>query len=678
MPEETLSRGLKNRRIRPISPGDEPTMLHCLPGGVEKWIAVFVFHFALLACAVCAAAGDSDENETPQETILRLRGEIARHDELYFRDATAEIGDLEYDRLKEKLALLEKRFPGAAATGTKTDGIGNDHIPGFARQAHRAPMLSLDKTYEDSGVRAFCDAAQRAQDNNPNKQTAPLFWIEPKYDGLAVSAVYENGKLVRVVTRGDGHSGDDVTANARALAKLPPALAVASGENAAPELVEIRGEVFTTWDNFEKQNRLLAQRGNGTFSNPRNFAAGSLKLRDSTEVHARGLSVVFYGIGALEPKLPSGADTQEALLRRLHTWGLPVPEKTWSAHDAEGALVALRELARLRAKLPFPVDGGVIKINPFSMRLLFADGPTAPRWALAFKFAPERTTTILRAITLQTGHTGRLTPVAELEPVRLGGVMVRRASLHNPAEIARLGLRTGDTVFVERRGDVIPGIAGVDLSRRAANTTPFIFPDKCAACGGPIIVEAGGVVARHDNTACPERIAAAIRHFASRPCMNISGMGPATAGKLVAAGLVRNLPDLYHLSQADLVERAGMGRAAAAKLLAALERSKRAEPWRVLTGIGVEGIGAEAAHKLTAHFGSVRAVAETAAAKGALEGAGINAAAARKLQDFFAIPENRAFAEIFSPAAKTNPGDVQKSSSPSRQKIGKDEGIPVE
>jgi DNA ligase (NAD+) len=583
-----------------------------------------------------------------------LRGEIARHDRLYFRDAAPEISDSEYDALCAELRALEKAFPAAVPSGANSAAsaaVGDDHATHFVRRRHRAPMLSLAKTYADDGVRAFCLAVARAAEAGQGAPAQPLFWVEPKFDGVAVSAVYENGRLARVLTRGDGLAGDDVTANARNIVGIPRELRAVAGK-APPRFAEIRGEVYCLFSVFEKQNRALESAGETAFASPRNFAAGTLKLRDSDEAARRGLSVVFYGTGAVEPE-PSGVETHGGQLALLREWGFPVPEHARAAGDTAAVLAAVRELEQKRRDLPYPIDGAVIKTNPLALRQKLGSAPDAPRWALAFKYSPERAATTLAAITLQIGSAGAVTPVARLKPARLGGVVVRRATLHNAAHIARLDLREGDTVFVERRGDVIPAVTGVDLRLRPAGAKRFVFPEKCPVCGAPILLENNGAAARHTNPACPLRISPRIRRFASRQCADIAGMGASTTEKLISAGLVREIPDLYKLSRDDLLAKARLSAAASDKLLAAIERSRRAAPWRILAGMGIEGVGAASSQKLLARLGSLRAVAAATAPE--LEACGIPPAAARATRAFFEDKAWRDFAGQFSPQPSRSP-----------------------
>jgi DNA ligase (NAD+) len=607
----------------------------------------------LWLAASCAAAdsapADNVSSGNPSRTVLSrmtwLREEIARHDRLYFRDAAPELTDFEYDALCAELRSLEKAFPTAVLPAANAGAIADDHSPHFSRHRHRVPMLSLAKTHTTDGVRAFCDAIARLVPAGANATTPALFTVEPKFDGVAVSAVYENGKLVRVLTRGDGQQGDDVTANARRITGIPKALRDSVGET-LPRFVEIRGEVYCQFSVFEKQNRALGAAGATPFASPRNFAAGTLKLHDPDEVARRGLSVVFYGTGAVVPDL-NGVKTYAKQLAWLREKGLPTVTDTVEAKDAASVMDALRALGKKRSRLPYPVDGAVIKVNPLTLRQQLGSAADAPRWALAFKFPPDRVKSVLESITLQVGATGTITPVAQLKPVRLGGVNVQRATLYNPANITRLDLREGDTVFVERRGDVIPAVTGVDLSLRPATAKVFAFPEKCSTCGMPILLENNGAIARHTNPACPLRIIQRIKRFVSRPHANIAGMGASTTQKLIDAGLVREIPDIYKLSRNSLLSNTRMNAASVDKLLAAIERSRHAEHWRILAGLGIEDVGVSTARKLLTHFGSLRAVAT--ADRPALETSGIPPAAARAIQKFFANKVWSDFAGQFPP-----------------------------
>jgi DNA ligase (NAD+) len=515
--------------------------------------------------------------EEPASRLLWLRAEIARHDELYFKKAAPEITDAEYDRLKRELLTLEKSGAGA---------VGDDRAGGLPTRVHREPMLSLEKAYAEAEVRAFVERTERTL-----RRDGVAWVVEPKFDGLAVNVTYEKGKLVRAVTRGNGVEGDDVTERFLMIAGVPEALPAG-----APELVEVRGEVFMDYAEFARINAELTEAGEEPFAHPRNLAAGTLK---STEAEAtkRRLSAVFYGLGAWqgpakEPK------TQEALHGLLKAWGLPGVEAL-SVVTSDGVWGAVVSFGRMRPGLGYPTDGVVIKVNSRSAQRELGTSDTAPRWAVAYKYAPERVTTRLKAITLQVGRTGVITPVAELEPVKVGGSTVARATLHNADEIARRDLRVGDWVYVEKAGEIIPAITGVDLERREAGAAPFVLPSACAECGATLVKD--GAAVRCPNARCAARVERRVEFFASRAGVGIGGLGPALIGRLVAAGKLKSVADVYRLSAEDGVPE---------RVLAEIDRSKTADLGRLITGLGLEGVGKKRAQELAAKYGSLAALAQ--------------------------------------------------------------------
>lgn len=523
------------------------------------------------------------------ERIRWLRAEIARHDGLYFKKAAPEITDAAYDDLKRELVSLEKTFPQAvtASAAENPPAVGDDRSGDFPVSRHREPMLSLEKAYTETELRAFVTKVQRILGDEH-----AAWVVEPKFDGLAISVTYERGKLVRAVTRGNGLEGDDVTANVLTISGLPRELPVS-----APEVVEVRGEVFIDYEEFARINAERDAAGEEPFAHPRNLAAGTLKLKDPAEVAKRRLSLVFYGLGAWQggAKEP---ETQQALHALLKSWDLPGVERLAVVKRSE-VWAAVEALGRERAKLPYPTDGAVVKIDSRAAQRALGSGDDAPRWAVAYKFTPERVTTRLRTITLQVGRTGVITPVAELEPVKIGGSSVARATLHNAAEIARRDLRPGDFVYVEKAGEIIPAITGVDISRRTQDVVKYEFPATCPSCGTALAHET--TVERCPNTRCPAQVRRRIEYFASRDAVGIGGLGPVLIEKLVTAKKVAGVADLYRLTREDGVP---------ARVLAEIERSRRAELDRFVFGLGLPGVGRKAAVELAARYGSLAALAK--------------------------------------------------------------------
>jgi DNA ligase (NAD+) len=403
-----------------------------------------------------------------RKRIAALRAEIRRHNELYFREAKPEIADADYDAIKRELADLEAKHPEFAAADTPTTQVGDDRSEGFKTYRHRQPMQSLDNTYSEVELRAF---DERLRKIFPAAAAVGLAYVvEPKIDGLAISVTYEKGKLVRAVTRGNGVEGDDITANALTIAALPRTLAGAS----PPDVIEIRGEIYMTLAEFRRINASREEAGLETYANPRNLSAGTIKLLDPADVARRKLEIVLYGMGFCSDV--GIAPNQTALQARLREWQLPVVEKFWSVAGIDAAWTAINELDRMRSSFLYQTDGAVVKLDDFAKQREAGATSKAPRWAIAYKFAAERAETKLRAITVQVGRTGVLTPVAELDPVFLAGTTVARATLHNEDEINRKDIRVGDFVLVEKAGEIIPAVLGVRLEKRAADLERFVFP----------------------------------------------------------------------------------------------------------------------------------------------------------------------------------------------------------
>ncbi len=541
-----------------------------------------------------------------QKRIADLRKEVAGHDELYYRRTRPAISDNDYDRLKRELADLEAGHPAearAAGLDSPTQAVGDDRAEGFQVWRHRLPMQSLDNTYSEAELREFHNRLARLLGREDLG-----YVVEPKIDGLAVSVTYEKGRLVRAVTRGNGVEGDDVTANARTIGSLPDSL---KGGAAAgiPDLVEIRGEVYLTLAEFQRINREREEEGLERYANPRNLAAGTLKLLDPREVARRRLEIVLYGLGACEPAAAAGA-TQGAYLERVRAWGLPTVEKFWVVGGIDAAWAAVGELDRMRHAFAYATDGAVVKLDSLALQREAGSTSKAPRWAMAYKFEPERAETVLRAISIQVGRTGVLTPVAELEPVVLAGTTVSRATLHNRDEIARKDIRVGDTVHVEKAGEVIPAVVGVDTARRSPACVPYVFPASCPSCGTAVVQLEGEVALRCPNPACPEQVRRRVQHFGSKACVDIDGLGEAMTAVLIEKGWIRSLADIYRLRREDLLTLGKKVEKSTDKLLAAIEASKGAELWRFIHGLGIQHVGAAAAKDLAVAFGSLEALSE--------------------------------------------------------------------
>ena len=557
--------------------------------------------FLCVLIAVRAAAAESAATD-PREQISELRREIARHDELYHRKAAPEIGDAEYDRLKQRLAALERESPEAARSAPPLAEVGDDRSGLFQTYRHRVPMTSLDKAYGTAEVRAFHARLAKAIGRGDLE-----YVVEPKFDGLAISVTYEKGKLVRAVSRGNGIEGDDLTANVLQITGLARELRGAG--SSIPETIELRGELYVPQAEFERVNAERETRGEPRFANPRNLAAGTVRQLDARDVARRGVRVVFFGVGACEPE-EGRPPSQRELHATLNKWGLPTISESWPARGLDELLRAVEAANQSRPGFGYPTDGAVIKLDSAVDRRVVGSGESAPRWALAYKFAPARVETELLGITLQVGRTGVLTPVAELVPVQIAGSKVARATLHNRDEIARKDIRVGDFVYLEKAGEVIPAVVGVNLQRRPATAQPFQFPIACPECYTGLTRGEGEVAVRCPNQLCPAQVRRRVEHFASKACLDIENLGPAMIDALVGNGWVNDLPDLYRLRRSDLLLLGRHNEKSVDRLLAAIEKSKRAELWRVIHGMGLPQVGASTAKDLARQCGNLAGLAE--------------------------------------------------------------------
>lgn len=572
-----------------------------------------------------------------QKRIAELRAEVSRHAELYYRHAKPEISDRDYDRLERELADLEAQFPEFAAKASPTVRVGDDRLEGFATYRHRQPMQSLDNTYSEEEYRAF---HQRLVKLFERENLA--YVVEPKIDGLAVSVTYEKGRLVRAVTRGNGEEGDDITANARTIHSLPAELKSGQGRP-VPDVIEIRGEIYFTTAEFQRINQEREEAGEPVYANPRNLAAGTIKQLDSREVARRKLEIVLYGIGYCEPAV---AESHSAFLGLVKDWGLPTVEKFWTAQGIDEAWKAVGELDRLRHAFAYGTDGAVTKLDSFGLRRTAGSTSKSPRWAIAYKFEPERSETRINAITVQVGRTGVLTPVAELEPVLLAGTTVARATLHNRDEIARKDIRVGDYVLVEKAGEIIPAVIEVNLKRRAPECRAYEFPDKCPVCGTQVVQLEEEVAMRCPNPGCPAQVRRRLAHFVSKACLDIDGLGVAQIDEFVEKGWVKELPDLFRLKREDLLTLGKKVEKSTDNLLASIEAAKQCELWRLIHGLGIPHVGVSAAKDLATHFGDIRKLADATMEQfitGKKESiiSGIGATMAVAITGFFAEPRNR-------------------------------------
>ncbi len=547
---------------------------------------------------------------TPAEAkqrIADLRRQVAKHDELYYRQAKPEVTDFAYDGLKGELAGLEAQFPELASADSPTQRVGDDRAQGFKEVAHRQKMLSLDNTYNEAELRAFHTRLTKLLGRDDLTYT-----VEPKIDGLAVSLTYEEGKLVRAVTRGKGDKGDDVTANVLTIAMLPRELK--GGKNApVPDVVEIRGEIYLTAAEFERINAERAAAGEELYANPRNTAAGTIKQLDSAEVARRRLSIVLYSLGHCEPRV---VRSQSELHDRLRAWQLPGVERIWSVRGIDAAWQAIGEIDGLRRGLAYGTDGAVVKLDDMELQREAGATDKAPRWAIAYKFKPDTARTRLNAITIQVGKTGILSPVAELEPVLLAGSTISRATLHNEDEIRRKDIRIGDLVEIEKAGEVIPAVLQSFPDERAKGAREFdLFAavgGKCPVCGGKIArlevadEEAQGVGWKCQNYDCRAQRAGRLGFFCSRRALSIDGLGGVVAARLVDLELVQDPPDVYDVPLETLAtlnlgtteEPRVFGQKNATKVVAAREAARALPLEKWLYALSVSDVGETTAREL--------------------------------------------------------------------------------
>ena len=534
--------------------------------------------------------------EEAKKEILRLREEVEKHNYHYHVLDSPKISDAEYDRLFRRLLDLEKAYPEFAASDSPTQKVGSPPLDKFATLRHTLPMLSLNNANDREEMKEFDEKIQRFL-----KISTPIQYVaEPKIDGVAVELVYENGQLTVGSTRGDGSNGEDITRNLKTIRSIP--LTLRKGEKDIPRRLEVRGEVYLSHEAFQKLNREREEEGQPLFANPRNAAAGSLKQLDSTITARRPLDIFCHGMGEVQDaSFPSHND----FLQSLKEWGLkPVPF-TQLFHGLSGIFAYHEELESRREDLPYEIDGLVIKVNSLELQRRLGEIARSPRWAIAYKFKPRRATTRILNIQAQVGRTGTLTPVASLEPVQVGGVTVKSASLHNMDEVERKDIRIGDTVIVERAGDVIPYVVQVLKEKRSSREKKFKMPDHCPVCGSGVYREEGEVAYRCVGLSCPAKLKEGLKFFGSRAGMDIEGLGEKLIDQLVDRGWVKDIADLYNLKREELAGLERMGEKSAQNLIDALARSKDSSLPRLLTALGIRHVGGATARLLAEEFSSL-------------------------------------------------------------------------
>ncbi len=579
--------------------------------------------------------------QNANKRIEQLREGIRENDYLYYVLNQPKISDQQYDRLFTELKKLEAENPQLIKADSPTQRVSGQPLEGFTSVRHAVPMLSMDNTYNAEELKAF--------DKRVAKQLGGKdydYVVELKIDGVAINLRYEQGKLAIAATRGDGEVGDDVTANIRTIKAVPLVLRADSN---IPRILEVRGEVYMPTSAFVELNRVHAEAGEPAFANPRNITAGSLKLLDARTTAARNLSFFAYATGQVSE--PLAANHYESL-RRFKELGLPVNPNIKKARDINEAIEICDSWSEKRSDLDYQIDGMVIKINRFDQRDILGATGRAPRWCISYKFAAEQAETTVESIDVQVGKSGILTPVANLTPVILAGTTVKRASLHNFDELKRLGVGQGDTVIIEKAGEIIPQVIEVK-SKATANVPVFEVPKTCPICGLAAVKDEDGVYIRCMNRDCPGQLKERLKYFAGRGQMDIENLGPALIDQLIEDGLVGNFADLYKLSEAQLAGLERMAEKSAANVINAIEESKTRPLWRLIAALGIRHIGSQSAQILAEHFGSL-SVLMTAVEEELAEIDQIGPTMAKSIYEYFRDPENRSVIDQLL-AAKVKP-----------------------
>jgi DNA ligase (NAD+) len=565
--------------------------------------------------------------------IESLRREIRAHDYRYYALDAPIIGDADYDVLFRKLVELETAHPELITPDSPTQRVGVAPLEQFQPFEHAVPMLSLENAMSEPEVLEFDRRVKKLLHHSGDID----YIAEPKMDGLAVELVYENGRLVRAGTRGDGERGEDVTANVRTIRAIPWQLFSPPDGPPPPARLDVRGEIYMDKKDFEKLNEIRKQAGEPLFANPRNAAAGSLRQLDSSITRSRPLKAYLYGIGLVEGHT---FEEQWQILQQLRQWGLPVNPLSKLCRGIQEAIRAFDQLAEIRATLPYEADGVVVKVNCIDRQRELGEKSRSPRWAIAYKFSPHEAESRILDIKVQVGRTGALTPVAVLEPVTVGGVTVQRATLHNQDEIERKDIRIGDWVLVRRAGDVIPEVFEVMESKRTGEEVPFHMPNDCPSCHGEIVRLPEESVHRCLNRDCPAQVVAAIWHFASRDAMDIDGLGRKIIAMLVEKEFLSSVADLYRLSVEDLEKLPGFGKKSAQNLISSIQKSRETTLPRFLYALGIYHVGSRLAQLLADRFPSLDTIRK--ATREDLERiSGVGAEIAASVSSYFHHPANQ-------------------------------------
>ncbi len=582
-----------------------------------------------------------------KKQIECLRAEIRRHDHLYYVLNKPEISDQQYDQIFAELKRLEGEHPEFVTADSPTQRVSGEPLEGFGSVRHAAAMLSMDNTYNAEELRAF---DERVAKQLGHKDYA--YAVELKIDGLAVSLRYEGGVLATAATRGDGVTGDDVTANIRTIKAVPLKLLA---KKDLPAVLEVRGEVYMPIKAFGELNKLRSEAGEPEFANPRNAAAGSLKLLDARITATRKLSFFAYATGQLSEVIAQG---HWESLERLKESGLPVNPNIKRAGNIDEVIAICLGWDEKKGKLNYHIDGMVVKVDGFKEQEILGATGRAPRWCISYKFPAERAETVVESIDVQVGKTGTLTPVANFKAVKLAGTVVKRASLHNFDEIERLDVRQGDTVLIEKAGEIIPQVIEVKKELRPESAKPVELPSKCPDCDGPLEQDENGVYIRCVNSACGGQLKEKVKYFAGRDQMDIENLGPALIDQLVESGLVKNFSDLYKLTKEDICGLERMAEKSAANLLSGIERSKIRSLWRLVAALGIRHVGSQSAEILAERFGALEAIMQ-ADELTLQEIEKIGPVMAKSVYDYFRDENNAAVVKELI-GAGVKPGGVRK------------------